>query len=154
MGTFNVGCLIKKHVNREKAVEIPRVLLERIDVQPEKRQAYRMANGQQVYRDVGYAIIRVGLRETTDEVVFAETGDFVLLGARAMEGLMLWVDSKNKKLIEIEASPVAKVIVPGNTLPDKDRPFATGLVIQGVGGPPPIAEKSPRQRMRPAQKRG
>jgi predicted aspartyl protease len=163
MGTFNVGCLIKNHVNREKAVEIPRLmvdtgseatwiprrLLEQIEVKPEKRQTFQMANGQFVYRDVGYAIVRVGQRETTDEIVFAEKGDYVLLGARSMEGLLLWVDPKNKKLIEIEASPVAKVVVPGRVPPGKDQPLVTGMVIQGQGGPPPVVEADTR----PARRR-
>jgi predicted aspartyl protease len=124
-----------------EATWIPRKLLEQIEVKAEKRQTYQMANGQYVYRDVGYAIIRVGQRETVDEIVFAEKGDYVLLGARALEGLLLWVDPKNKKLIEIEASPVAKVIVPGKVPPDKDQPLVTGMVIQGQGGPPPVAEE-------------
>ncbi len=145
MGTFTVGCLIKNHVDREKAVKIPRLmvdtgsdatwiarkLLEQIEIKAEKRRAYQMANGQQVYRDVGYAIIRVGGRETVDEVVLAESGDYMLLGARALGGLMLWVDPTKKKLIEIETQPVAKVIVPGKVPPDKDKPIVTGSIIQG-----------------------
>ena len=121
MGTFTVGCLIKNHVDREKTVKIPRLmvdtgsdatwiarnLLEKIEIKPEKRSPYQMANGQYVYRDVGYAIIRVGQRETVDEVVFAETGDHMLLGPRALSGLMLWVDPRNKKLVEVKAQPVA-----------------------------------------------
>src|SRR5439155_9920623 len=167
MGTFNVGRLIKNHVNREMAVEIPRLmvdtgseatwiprkLLEQIDVKPEKRQAFQMANGQQVYRDVGYAVVRVGQRETTDEIVFAEKGDYVLLGARALEGLLLWVDPKNKKLIEIAAHPVAKVVVPGRVPPDKDQPLSTGLVIQGEGGPPPVVEATKQKSVRSGRKR-
>ena len=162
MGTFTVGCLIKNHADREKAVAIPRLmvdtgseatwvpqkLLEQIAVKPEKRQVFQMANGQQVYRDVGYAVVRVGQRETVDEVVFAEKGDYVLLGARALEGLLLWVDPKNKKLIEIEASPVAKVIVPGKVSPEKDQPLTTGMVIQGEGGPPPVVGDKPRKSIR------
>jgi hypothetical protein len=97
--------------------------------------------------------VRVGQRETTDEIVFAEKGDYVLLGARSMEGLLLWVDPKNKKLIEIEASPVAKVIVPGKVSPDKDQPLSTGMVIQGQGGPPPVVEaESPTTRRRKPRK--
>jgi predicted aspartyl protease len=156
MGSFTVGCLIKNHVDRDKTVQIPKLmvdtgseatwiprkLLKQIDVKPEKRQPFQMANGQWVYRDIGYAIVRVGQRETVDEVVFAEKGDYVLLGARALEGLLLWVDPKNKKLIEIEAHPVAKVVVPGKGAPDKDQILAIGLVIQGEGGPPPVAGKS------------
>jgi predicted aspartyl protease len=151
MDTFTVGCLIKNHLNRAKSVRIPRLLvdtgseatwiprklLEAADIKPEKRQIFQMANGQWVYRDVGYAIVRVSDRETTDEIVFAEPGDYVLLGARALEGLLLWVDAKNKKLIEIEAHPVAKVVVPGRVPPDKDQlPRITGF-IQGRGGPAP-----------------
>ncbi|MBU6401235.1 MAG: retroviral-like aspartic protease family protein, partial [Verrucomicrobia bacterium] len=152
MGTSAIGCLIKNHVDRNKAVRIPRLLVDtgseatwisrqqlaQIGIKPEKRQAFQMANGQYVYRDVGYAIIRVGQRETVDEVVFAEKGDYHLLGARALEGLLLWVDAKNKKLIEIEASPVTKIVVPGKVPPDKDKPIVIGMVIQGVGGPPPV----------------
>jgi predicted aspartyl protease len=162
MGTFTVGCLIKNHVDRNKSVRIPRLmvdtgseatwvpqrLLEQIQVKPEKRQSFQMANGQFVYRDIGYALIRVGQRETIDEVVFAEKGDYVLLGARALEGLLLWVDPKNKKLIEIAAHPVAKVVVPGKVSPDKDQPFVTGSVVQGQGGPPPVVETGPTRRMR------
>jgi predicted aspartyl protease len=162
MGTFTVGCLIKNHIDREKSVKIPRLmvdtgseatwiarkLLEQIEIRTEKRRPYQMANGQCVYRDVGYAIIRVGQRETSDEVVFAEKGDYVLLGARALEGLMLWVDPTHKKLIEIETQPVAEVVVPGKVSPDKDKPFIIGSVIQGLGGPPPVVEAEPVKKIR------
>src|SRR5580658_6916306 len=97
MGTFTVGCLIKNQVDREKAVKIPRLmvdtdadatwiprkLLEQIEIKAEKRMAHQMANGEYIYRDVGYALIRVGERETADEVVFAERGDRRVLGPRA-----------------------------------------------------------------------
>ena len=127
MGTFSVGCLVKNPVNRERSVRIarlmvdtasestwvPRKRLEECGIKPEKRQAFQMANGQWIYRDVGYGVIRVSERETIDEVVFAEAGDYILLGARALEGLMLWVDPREKRLIQIEAHPVAKIVVPG-----------------------------------------
>jgi predicted aspartyl protease len=162
MGAFTVGCLIKNHVDRQKSVKIPRLmvdtgseatwiarkLLEEIEIKAEKRLPYQMANGQHVYRDVGYAIVRVGQRETVDEVVLAEIGDFMPLGARALEGLLLWVDPKNKRLIEIEAGPVAKVIAPGKVPSDKDKQIVTGLSIQGQGGPPPVVEAEPRRKTR------
>ena len=169
MGTFTIGCLIKNHIDREKSVRIPRLMvdtgseatwvqrkqLEKIGVKPEKRQPFQMANGQWIYRDIGYGLIRVGQRETTDEIVFAEAGDYVLLGARALEGLMLWVDPKNKKLIEIEAHPVAKVVVPGKVPPDKDKlPPLTGIIIQGQGGPPPVvpSTKPRKKRTKPSER--
>jgi len=124
MGTFTIGCLIKNQVDREKSVKIPRLmvdtgadatwiprkLLEQIDIQVEKRWPYQIAKGHCVYRDVGYALIRVGQRETADEVVFAEKGDRKVLGPRALTGLGLRVDPRNKKLIEIKAHPVARAM--------------------------------------------
>lgn len=60
---------------------------------------FRLANGQIVTRSVGYAVLQVDKSETVDEVVFAETGDLQLLGARALEGLNLQVDARRKKLL-------------------------------------------------------
>ena len=123
MGSFTVGCLLKNHVDREKAVRIPRLmvdtgseatwiprrLLDQIEVKPEKRQTFTMANGQQVYRDVGYSMIRVSDSETVDEVVFAEPGDLILLGAHALTGLRFLFDARRKKLFASGPAPVASV---------------------------------------------
>ncbi len=149
MGSFTVGCLIKNHADREKTVRIPRLMVDtgseatwiprkflaEIDVKPEKRSVFQMANGQYVYRDVGYAVIRVSDSETVDEVVFAEKGDAVLLGPRTLTGLMLWVDAKGKRLIAIESHPAAEVVRPGTVSPDKDQYLRVGAIIQGQGGP-------------------
>jgi predicted aspartyl protease len=162
MGTFTIGCQVKNHASREKSVTVPRLmvdtgaeatwiprkLLKRAEIKPEKRQTYRMANGELVYRDVGYAIIRVGQRETIDEVVFAEEGDFSLLGARSLEGLLLWVDPRNKRLIEIDASPISKVIVPGKPSPHKDRSVSISMIIPGEAGPVTISERRSTARRR------
>jgi predicted aspartyl protease len=168
MGSFTVGCLLKNHIDREKAVKIPRLMvdtgseatwiarrqLDQIEVKPEKRQTFTMANGQQVYRDVGYAMIRVSDSETVDEVVFAEPGDLILLGARALEGLRLWIDAHGKRLVDSGPQPVAKVIVPGPVPPDKDQyPPWTGAIIQGQGGPPPIAGQEEATQRGPKKKR-
>jgi len=120
MGTFTVGCLIKNHVDREKAVKIPRLmvdakrsetwisrnLLEQIEIKPEKSRTFVLPDGKCVCREIGYAIVCVPDRETADEVVFAEESDDESLGSRALTGLMLCLDKKNKKLRPIDASPV------------------------------------------------
>ena len=67
--------------------------------------SFVMANGQQITRSVGFAIVRVNQSFTVDEVVFAEKGDLLLLGARSLEGLNLTVDSRKKKLVGVR--PVA-----------------------------------------------
>jgi hypothetical protein len=44
---------------------------------------------------------------TIGEVVFAEPGDLLLLGARTLEGLNLTVDSRLKKLVAAGPLPAA-----------------------------------------------
>ena len=119
MGLFSVGCRVENHNDPKKAAVIPRILvdtgseftwidgaqLEKIGIEPRKKDLQiRMANGQIITRSVGYAILKVGRSETTDEVVFAQKGDLLLLGCRALEGLNLRVDSRAKKLVA--AGPV------------------------------------------------
>ena len=114
MGTFYISCVVRNHINRKKQARISKVLvdtgseytwvsekvLERIGVTREKKDLpFVMANGQQITRSVGFAIIRVGDHFTIDEVVFAEKGDLALLGARTLEGLNVVVDSGRKKLV-------------------------------------------------------
>ena len=82
--------------------------LERIGIAREKNDVeFVMANGQRITRNVGFAIVRVGKSFTIDEVVFAEKGDLLLLGARSLEGLNLAVDSRRKKLVPAGPVPVA-----------------------------------------------
>src|SRR5438477_8542348 len=114
MGTFYVKCRIETPIDRARSVVLQKVLvdtgsefsrvpeksLERINVPREKKDvSFVLANGQQVTRSVGFAIIRLDKYFTVDEVVFAEPGDLLLLGARTLEGLNLTVDPRRKKLV-------------------------------------------------------
>lgn len=114
MGTFYTSCKISNIANRAKSavVEqllvdtgsdyswIPSATLEKIGVHRERKDvAFVMANGKQIKRSVGFAIIRLDKFFTIDEVVFAEKDDLALLGARSLEGLNLRVDSKRKRLV-------------------------------------------------------
>ena len=125
MGTFSVGCKIANHVDRSKSARIPRLLvdsgseytwipavtLEKIGVPREKKDLeFVMANGTRITRSVGFAVVYVENTLTTDEVVFAEKGDLVLLGARSLEGLNLAVDPRRKKLVAAGPLPVAASI--------------------------------------------
>jgi predicted aspartyl protease len=122
MGTFSVGCRIENLIDRRKGAVLPRILvdtdsehtwvsakiLERIGVVEEKKDLeFVMANGQRITRTVGFAIIRIGKAFTVDEVVFAERGDLLLLGARSLEGLNLTVDSRRKRLVAAGPLPAA-----------------------------------------------
>lgn len=121
MGTFNTKCKIENVSDRSKAVVLPRLLvdtgseytwapaqsLEKIGIDREKKDVlFVMAKGQ-VTRSVGFAIIRLDKHFTVDEVVFAERGDLLLLGARSLEGLNLAVDSRRKKLVAAGPLPAA-----------------------------------------------
>ena len=87
---------------------IPERVLEKIGIEREKKDIeFVMANGTHITRSVGFAILFVEGTLTTDEVVFAEKGDLILLGARTLEGLNLAVDPRRKKLVGAGPLPVA-----------------------------------------------
>ena len=124
MGSFYTSCIVQNHSDRSRMVAVPEVLvdtgsehtwilssaLEQIGILPEKKLLYLiLANGQRVSRHIGFAIIRVGEKATIDEVVFANEGDLILLGARTMEGLNLIVDPVEKKLVDRGPIPAAAV---------------------------------------------
>lgn len=82
--------------------------MEKIGIDREKKDVlFVMVNGQQITRSVGFAIIRLDKHFTIDEVVFAEKGDSLLLGARSLEGLNLTLDSRRKKLVAAGPLPAA-----------------------------------------------
>jgi len=114
MGTFYTGCRIENVSERSKRADIlkllvdtgseytwvPQATLDKLGIKREKKDlAFTMAKSQTVSRSVGFAIVRVNKYFTVDEVVFAEKGDLLLLGARTLEGLNLIVDPHKKKLV-------------------------------------------------------
>jgi len=122
MGTFYIRCKFENPVDRTRSVVVPKLLvdtgseftwvsvrtLEKIGIQREKKDvAFVLANGQQVTRSVGFAIIRFDKAFTIDEVVFAEPGDLLLLGARTLEGLNLTVEPGRKRLVAAGPLPAA-----------------------------------------------
>jgi predicted aspartyl protease len=122
MGIFHTSCTISHIVERDRSSVVPSLLvdtgseytwvpgslLESLGVVREKKdQAFVMANGQQITRSLGFAIISVGSYFTIDEVVFAEPGDLELLGARTLEGLNLMVDPQRKTLVAAGPVPAA-----------------------------------------------
>ena len=74
-----------------------------------KDQPFVMANGQQVTRDVGCAILRCGEFGTIDEVVFTPCGDPHVLGTRTAGGFNAVVDARRKRLVVAGPIPAALV---------------------------------------------
>jgi len=122
MGCFHTSCTVQNVVDRSRSVEVPKLLvdsgseytwipatlLEQIGIQREKKDLqFVMANGTVVTRPVGFAVITVENAFTVDEVVFAEPGDLLLLGARTLEGMNLTVDPRLKKLVAAGPLPAA-----------------------------------------------
>lgn len=122
MGTFYAKCKIENPSDRSRSVIIPKLLvdtgseftwapertLERIGIQREKKDGvFVRANGQEVTRAVGFAIIRLDKFFTIDEIVFAEPGDLGLLGARTLDGLNLTVDPARRRLVVAGPLPAA-----------------------------------------------
>ena len=114
MGTFYTYCVVQNHSERKRQFRIPKllvdtgseytwvsgVMLDNIGIAREKKDVeFIMANGQHITRSVGFAIVRVEKAFTIDEVVFAEKGDLLALGARSLEGLNLTVDPRRKRLV-------------------------------------------------------
>lgn len=131
MGLFHVGCRLENHKDGRSAV-LPRLMvdtgseftwvdarvLEKIGVERRKKDLQiQMANGAIITRSVGYAILRVDKSETIDEVVFAEPGDLLLLGCRALEGLNLRVDSRAKRLVAAGPVIAATAVKPASGRP-------------------------------------
>ena len=124
MGSFSVNIEVAKPTSRPEFARVPRLLVDagsevtwiaerilrslKIDVR-KKDQTFVMANGQAITRDVGYAIIRCGDFETIDEVLFAQTSDLQLLGARTLEGFNAVIDDRRKQLVAAGPMPAAVV---------------------------------------------
>ena len=122
MGALRVDCRIENIVDRKKFVDVPGVLVDtgseytrissdllaKIGVKREKKDLqFVMSNGSLITRNVGFAIVRVDDAFTVDEVVFAERGDLLLLGARSLEGMSLTNDARRKKLVASGPLPAA-----------------------------------------------
>jgi len=84
---------------------IPAGLLESLGIERKKVWHFRQADGTALSRSTGYAIVHAAGTETNDEVVFGEPGDFVLLGARSLEGLNVRVEPVTKRLVDAGPAP-------------------------------------------------
>ena len=124
MGIFYTNCRIENPIERSKGITLQKLLvdtgseytwgpentLEKLNVKKEKKDvSFIMANGQTITRNIGFAIIRLDKYFTIDEIVFAQQGDLLLLGARTLEGLNLTIDTRQKKLVAAGPLPVASL---------------------------------------------
>ena len=118
MGTFRTTIMIERAERRgemrtvdaalvdtgSEYTWVPRDVLEELGIRPEQMQRFIVADGRQLERQLGIAIVHAAGARAPDFVVFAEPGDMVLLGARSLEGLNVRVDAQRKQLVS--AGPI------------------------------------------------
>lgn len=85
----------------------PAGVLESLGIQRRKVRHFRRANGTVLSRWTGPAFIYAAGTSATDDVVFGEPLDLVLLGARSLEGLNLRIDPVRKVLTDAGPAPAA-----------------------------------------------
>ena len=83
---------------------VPSDVLESLEIERYIKLRFRQADGTVLERWIGAAFVHAVGKRTTDDVVFGERGDLVLLGARSIEGLNLRVEPVSKRLVD--AGPV------------------------------------------------
>ena len=124
MGTFRIDIEIEnparpgtKRVLRSVLVDtgaelswIPAELLESLDIERYGQWHFRQADGTMLERWTGPAFVHVAGKRATDDVVFGEPGDLVLLGARSLEGLNFRIDPVSKRLVDAGPAPAAGVL--------------------------------------------
>ena len=87
----------------------PADVLESLGIERYTQWRFRQADGTVLERWAGAAFVHVAGKRTADDVVFAEPGDLVLLGARTLEGLNFRIDPVDRQLVDAGPAPAAVV---------------------------------------------
>src|SRR5881296_1245782 len=121
MGTFRVDVEIEnparpgeRRVLKSALVDtgaelswIPAEVLESLGIERYATWRFRQADGTVFERRTGAAFIHVAGKRTSDDVVFGEAGDLVLLGSRTLEGLNFRIEPVTKQLVDAGPAPAA-----------------------------------------------
>jgi predicted aspartyl protease len=86
---------------------IPGDVLDAVGIVRGKQLRFRQADGSVLVRWTGSGIVYAANTYATDDLVFGEPGDLVLLGSRSLEGLNVRVDPIAKVLIDAGPMPMA-----------------------------------------------
>jgi predicted aspartyl protease len=121
MGSFRIDVEIGNPARPEVRSEVRNVLidtgaelscfpadvLDALGIVRGKKLRLRQADGTVLERWTGSGIVYVANTYATDDLVFGEPADLVLLGARSLEGLNLRVDPIAKRLVDAGPMPFA-----------------------------------------------
>jgi predicted aspartyl protease len=86
---------------------VPAEALESLGIERYSTWHFRQADGTILERWVGGALVYVAGKRTSDDVVFGEPGDLVLLGSRTLEGLNFRIEPVTKRLVDAGPAPAA-----------------------------------------------
>ncbi len=85
----------------------PSELLESLGIARYAQRRFRQADGTILERWTGLAFVHAAGKRASDDVVFGQPGDLVLLGARTLEGLNFQVDPVSWQLVDAGPAPAA-----------------------------------------------
>jgi clan AA aspartic protease len=88
---------------------IPAEILDSLGIERYAQRRFRQANGTVLERWTGSAFIHVEGKRASDDVIFGQPGDLVLLGARTLEGLNFRIDPIRWQLVDAGPAPAAAV---------------------------------------------
>ncbi|HEX9130332.1 MAG TPA: hypothetical protein VF850_14310 [Gemmatimonadaceae bacterium] len=103
---------------------MPAATLESLAIERYGKWRFRQADGTILERWVGGAYIHVAGKRTSDDVVFGDPGDLVLLGSRTLEGLNFRIEPVTKQLVDAGPAPAAASFQRGRRRP-RDRAMAS-----------------------------
>ena len=86
---------------------VPAAALEALGIERRRLLRFRQADGSVFERWTGSALVYAAGVSATDDVVFGEPSDLVLLGSRTLEGLNLRIDPVSKRLMDAGPMPLA-----------------------------------------------
>lgn len=90
---------------------VPAELLEYLGIERYTVWRFRQADGTVLERWTGAAFVHVAGKRASDDVVFGEPGDVILLGARSLEGLNLRVEPVSKQLVDAGPAPAGALVL-------------------------------------------
>jgi len=86
---------------------VPAEVLEALGIERYNKWHFRQADGTILERWTGAAFVHVAGKRTSDDVVFGEAGDLVLLGSRTLEGLNFRIEPVTRRLVDAGPAPAA-----------------------------------------------
>jgi len=86
---------------------VPAAVLESLGIERYKTRRFRQASGAVLERWIGAADVHVAGRRTLDDIVFAQSADPTVLGARTLVGLNFRIDPVTKQLVDAGPAPAA-----------------------------------------------